>query len=192
MMLQIRNMESDRCIALVKEELDKLGLIYKTVELGEVELSGSVSMEVLQMVDIALKNAGLELISEKKGILIDKIKKAIHKFIFLTDDIKKPNFSEYISIQVNNEYKYLSHLFLSVQGITVEKYFIAQKMERVKELLTYSDSSLNEIAFKLKFSSVGHLSNQFKKVIGLPPSFFRKLRQMNPIIPRKRANNVSF
>jgi len=179
MMLQIRNMESDRCITLVKNELNRLGLNYSTVVLCEVELKENVSKEKLQLIDIALRNAGLELIADRKGLLVEKIKDAIHQFIFLSIDLGKPNFSEYISSKVNHDYTYLSHLFLSVHGVTIEKYFIAQKIERVKELLAYSELSLSDIAFKVKYSSVGHLSNQFKKVTGLPPSFFRKLRHMN-------------
>ena len=176
MMLQIRNMESERCKIIVKNELDKLGLHYKAVELGKVELKENLSGAKLQLIDSALKNAGLEIIYSRENLLVNKIKDAIHQLIYLSDDLPKPNFSEYISNKINYDYTYLSNLFSGIQGITVEKYIIAQKIERVKELLVYSKLSLNDIAFKLRYSSVSHLSNQFKKVTGLTPTFFRQLR----------------
>jgi AraC-like DNA-binding protein len=175
MMLQIRNMESDRCIAMVKNELNKLGLHSKTVELGEVELKENISWEKLQLIDIALRNAGLELMGDKESRLIEKIKAAIYQWINLSDDLPKPNFSDYISKKVNRDYNYLSNLFSGVQGITIEKYIIVQKIERVKELLVYDGLSLSDIVYKLQYSSVAHLSNQFKKVTGLTPSYFRQL-----------------
>ncbi len=176
MMLHIRNMESGRCKAMVKNELNKLGLHYKTVELGEVELKENISREKLQLIDIALRDAGLELMNDKKSHLIEKIKTAIYQLIYLSDDLPKPNFSDYISKKVNHDYNYVSNLFSGAQGITIEKYIIAQKIERVKELLVYCELSLSDIAYKLQYSSVAHLSNQFKKVTGLTPTFFRQLR----------------
>lgn len=186
MMLQIRNMESDCCIAMVKSELYKLGLHYKTVELGKVELNENVSLEKLQLIDSALRSSGLELMGDKKNFLIDKVKTVIHQLIYLSDDLPKPNFSDYISKKVNRDYTYLSNLFSSGQGITIEKYIITQKIERVKELLVYNEFSLSEIAYKLQYSSVAHLSNQFKKVTGLTPSFFRQLRNTS----RNQSKNL--
>jgi len=176
MMLRIRNMESDRCIAMVKDELCKHGLQYKNVELGKVELKGNISDEKLRLVDMGLRNAGLELMEDKKSHLIEMIKAAVYQLIYLSDDFPKPNFSDYISKKVNRDYTYLSNLFSGVQGVTIEKYFIAQKIVRVKELLVYCKLSLSDIAFKLHYSSVAHLSNQFKKVTGLTPTFFKQLR----------------
>ena len=176
MMLHIRNMESSRCKAMVVNELNKLGLHYKTVELGEVELKENLSREKLLLIDIALKSAGLELINDKKSLLVEKIKAAIYQLIYLSDNLPKPNYSDYISKKVNHDYNYLSNLFSRLQGITIEKYIIAQKIERVKELLVYDELSLSDIAYKLQYSSVAHLSNQFKKVTGLTLSFFRQLR----------------
>jgi YesN/AraC family two-component response regulator len=176
MMLQIRNMESDRCIALVKNELSKLELNYKTVELGKVELKEGISTEKLHSIDIALRSAGLELIDDKRQSLIEKIKVAVYQLIYLSDDLPKQNFSDYISKKVNHDYTYISSLFSGVEGITIEKYIIAQKIERVKELLFYSEFSLSDIAHKLQYSSMAHLSNQFKKATGLTLSFFRQLR----------------
>jgi AraC-like DNA-binding protein len=176
MMLHIRNMESERCKIVVRNELNKLGLHYKSVELGEVELSGNVSKEYLQLIDIALKDAGLELMDDRKNLLIEKIKDAVYQLIYLSDDLPKTSFSDYISKKVNFNYTSLSNLFSGIQGITIEKYIIIQKIERVKELLIYGERSLSDIAFRLQYSSVAHLSNQFKKVTGLTPSFFRQHR----------------
>jgi AraC-like DNA-binding protein len=169
-------MESRRCITAVKNELNKIGLYYKTVELGEVELKENIPGDKLQLIDIALRNAGLELMTDKKSLIIERIKNAIHQLIYLSDDLYKPNNSDYISKKVNLDYTSLSHLFSGMQGITIEKYIITQKIERVKELLVYEDISLSDIAYKLQYSSVAHLSNQFKKVTGLTPSFFRQHR----------------
>jgi len=169
-------MESGRCKAMVVNELNRLGLHYKTVELGEVELKENISGEKLKLIDIALKSAGLELMNDKKSRLVEKIKAAIYQLIYLSDDLPKPNYSDYISKKVNHDYNYISNLFSGVQGITIEKYIIAQKIKRVKELLVYDELSLSDIAYKLQYSSVAHLSNQFKKVTGLTLSFFRQLR----------------
>jgi AraC-like DNA-binding protein len=180
MMLQIRNMESDRCKIMVKNELIKLGIHYKSIALGEVELKENISNEKLQLIDIALKNAGLELMYEKKNQLIDKIKAAIYYLIFLSDDLPKQNFSDYISKRVNFNYTFISNFFSGAMGITIEKYIIIQRIERVKELIVYDNLNLGDIAFKLRYSSVAHLSNQFKKVTGLTPSFFKQLRKTTP------------
>jgi AraC-like DNA-binding protein len=176
MLLQIRNMESDRCIAVVKNELNKLGLHYKKVELGRVELKENISTEKMQMIDTELRKVGLELMDDIKARLVKKINAAIYQMIYLSDDFPKPNISHYISKKVNYDYTYLSNIFSRIQGVTIEKHIIAQKIQRVKELLLYGELSLSDIAFKLQYSSVAHLSNQFKKVTGLTPSFFRQLR----------------
>jgi len=168
-------MESNRCKTTVKNELVKLGLQYKRIELGSVELKENISEERLQLIDIALRNAGLELMADKKTQIIEKIKNAIKQLICLSDDIPKPKFSDFISKNVNFDYAYLSNLFSGMQGITIEKYIILQKIEHVKELLLFEKCSLNEIAYKLQYSSVAHLSNQFKKITGLTPSLFRQL-----------------
>jgi AraC-like DNA-binding protein len=177
MTIQIRNMESNRCIALVRKELNKLGLPYKTVELGKIELKTDISVEYLKMLDCALKESGLELISENRTNYIEKIKSAIQQLIYLSDELPKTSISEYISKRVNYDYAYLSNLFSSSQGITIEKYIITQKIARVKELLVYGELTLNDIAFQLGYSSVAHLSNQFKKITGLTATHFRLLRQ---------------
>ena len=173
MLLHIRNMESSRCILIVKSELTRLGFRYKRVELGEVELIGTLSDKNLRRIDIELRNAGLELIADRNGLLVEKIKAAMHQLIYFSSDLPKPNFSHYISEKVNVNYNTLSHVFSVAEGVTIEKYIITQKVERVKELLVYDDTSLSDIAYKLQYSSVAHLSSQFKKVTGLTPSFFR-------------------
>lgn len=192
MTLHIRNMESSRCKAMVKDKLIKLGLHYKNLELGEVELIGNISGVKLQLFDIALRNAGLELIEDRKSFLIEKIKTAIHELIYFSDDFPKPNFSDYLSKKVNRDYASLSRIFSGMQGITLEKYIIAQKIERVKELLVYGELSLSDIAYKLQYSSEAHLSNQFKKVTRLTPSFFRQLRNTRisypKLLPSARAS----
>jgi AraC-like DNA-binding protein len=181
-MLHIRNMESSRCISMVKNELNRLGFLYKSVELGEVELLENISRENFRLIDIELRNAGLELIADRNSLLIEKIKAAIHQLIYLTNDLPKPNYSHYISEKVHVDYNSLSHIFSGDQGVTIEKYIIAQKIERIKELLVYDNSSLSDIAYELQYSSVAHLSNQFKKVTGLTPTFFRQHRKNQPQI----------
>jgi len=176
MMLLIRNMESERCKILVRNELEKLGLRYKKVEIGEVEVKEDISLEKLKLFDRALRINGLELIENKANLLIDKIKEAIAQLVYHSDDLPKPNYSDFISQKVKHDYSYLSNLFSNKLGVTIEKYIILQKIARVKEILMYDKLSLSDIAFTLHYSSVAHLSNQFKKVTGLTPSFYRHLR----------------
>lgn len=176
MMLHIRNMESSRCKTAVKNELVRLGLHYLSLELGQVELKENISGEKLQLIDKGLRNVGLELIDDKQKIIIEKIKAAIHQLIYSSDDLPKPNYSIYISKMVNRDYTYLSNLFSNMQNVTIEKYIILQKIERVKELLVNQKCSLSEIAYRLQYCSVAHLSNQFKKITGITPSFFRQLQ----------------
>lgn len=166
-------MESERCKTIVKHELRRLGIHYKYVELGEVELSNGISPDKQEIFANSLKRSGLELMVNQKTVLIDKIKDAVTEFISFSDDISNPNFSAYITKKVNYDYNYLSKAFSEAEGITIEKYFIQKRIDRVKELLVYGGYSLNEIAYKLLFSSVAHLSNQFKKVTGLTPFNFR-------------------
>jgi YesN/AraC family two-component response regulator len=182
MMLFIRNMESERCKTTVMNELNKLGLSCKKVELGAVELKENLSEDILQLIDNTLKNAGLELMFDKKTLLIEKIKTAIHQWIHLSDDLPKKKLPDYLRNIIKHDYNYLSNLFSGVNGFTIEKYVISQKIEYVKELLVYDKLSLTDIAFKLQYSSVAHLSNQFKKVTGLTPTFFKQHRNANQCI----------
>ncbi len=178
-------MESHRCKTLVKYELDKLGFKNINVELGEVEFEGDISDQKLQLFDSALRDLGLEILLDKRSQLVAKIKDAIYQLVYLTDDLPKPNYSEYISEKVNVSYNTLSSVFSAKENITIEKYIIIRRIERVKELLLYSNIVLSDIAFNMHYSSVAHLSNQFKQYTGLTPSFFRKNRTDNESQPKE-------
>jgi AraC-like DNA-binding protein len=163
---------------MVKAELLKLGLHYVNVDLGEVEIMETISQIQREQMKIALLRTGLELMDDKKSMLIEKIKNVIVELIHYSDD-KEPlsiNFSNFLSEKLGYDYTYLANLFSEVQGITIEKFIITHKIERVKELLVYNELNLTEIAYKLHYSSVAHLSNQFKKVTGLTPSYFKQMK----------------
>jgi len=161
---------------LVKEELKKLGLHFIIVDLGVVEIMESLTAEQREQLGIVLLRSGLELMDDKKAVLIEKIKNVIIEMIHYDDELPKINFSEYLSQKLDYDYTYMANLFSEVQGITIEKFIIAHKIERVKELIIYEELNLTEIAWKLHYSSVAHLSNQFKKFTGLTPSHFKNLR----------------
>ncbi len=161
---------------VVKSELEKLGLNFNTVELGEVEIIDKVSKEQMSDLSIALKLTGLELMEDNNKILVEKIKTLIIELIHYNDEQLKINLSDYLSQKLNHNYTYLSNLFSDVLGITIEQFYLANKIEKVKELLVYDELNLTEIAWKLHYSSVSHLSNQFKKMTGLTPSQFKGLR----------------
>ena len=169
-------MVSIRCKMIVKSELENLGLDYTIVELGEVEIREELSEIKHTQLKTALLKSGLELMEDKKSILIEKVKNIIVEMIHYSDEPLKTNFSDYLSKKLNYDYNYISNLFSEVKGTTIEHYIIAHKIERAKELLVYNELSLTEIAYKLHYSSVAHLSNQFKKVTGLTPSFFKKMK----------------
>jgi len=169
-------MVSLRCKMIVKSELENLGLDYTIVELGEVEIREELSEIKHTQLKTALLKSGLELMEDKKSILIEKVKNIIVEMIHYSDEPLKTNFSDYLSKKLNYDYNYISNLFSEVKGTTIEHYIIAHKIERAKELLVYNELSLTEIAYKLHYSSVAHLSNQFKKVTGLTPSFFKKMK----------------
>ncbi len=162
---------------IVKEELAKLGVPTLTVDLGTVETQNPITEAQRLQLKENLLHSGLELLDDKKSILIEKIKNVITEMIHYTDDLPKVNYSEYISEKLKYDYTYLSNLFSEVKGITIQQFIIIHKIERVKELLLYDELNLTEISFKLHYSSVAHLSNQFKKVTGLSPSFFKQVRQ---------------
>jgi AraC-like DNA-binding protein len=169
-------MVSARCIMAVKEELKKLGLHFIVVDLGEVEIMEDLSGEKLQQLKIALNDSGLELMDDKKAVLIEKIKNVITEMIHHTEEQPKMNYSDFIAEKLNYDYTYLSNLFSEVKGITIQQFIIVHKIERAKELLLYDELNLTEISYKLHYSSVAHLSNQFKKVTGLSPSHFKQLK----------------
>jgi len=161
---------------VVKYELEKLGLHYTTVELGEVEITDKISKDQLDNLGVALKLTGLELMDDNKKILVEKIKTIIIELIHYNDEQIKINLSDYLSEKLNHNYTYLSNLFSEVKGTTIEQFYLAHKIEKVKELLVYDELNLTEIAWKLHYSSVSHLSNQFKKMTGLTPSHFKNLK----------------
>lgn len=169
-------MVSNRCKMAVKEELKKLGLHFIVVDLGEVEIMEDISNEQQEQLKIGLFNSGLELMDDKRAILIEKIKNVITEMIHHSDEMPKMNYSDHISGKLNYDYTYLSNLFSEVKGITIQQFIIIHKIERAKELLLYDELNLTEISFKLHYSSVAHLSNQFKKVTGLSPSHFKQLK----------------
>ncbi len=181
-------MVSNRCILAVKEELKKLGLHYIIVDLGEVEIMESLSPEKMQELKKGLNSSGLDLIDDKKSIIIEKVKNVITQLIHYSEEAPKTNYSDYISEKLNYDYTYLSNIFSEVKGMTIQQFIIINKIEKVKELLLYDELSLTEISYKLHYSSVAHLSNQFKKMTGLSPSQFKQLKN-NRRIPIEEIGN---
>jgi len=183
MKLYIKYMVSLRCKMMVKEELHKLDLHYVIVDLGTVEILEDITNEQRQQLKINLMKSGLELLDDKKSILIEKIKSVIIEMIHHSDELPDVNYSDYISKKLGYDYTYLSNIFSEVKGTTIQNFIIIHKIEKVKELLLYDELNLTEISYKLHYSSVAHLSNQFKKVTGLSPSFYKQLRE-------KRISNL--
>ena len=177
MKIYIKNMVCIRCKMVVKSELEKLGVQKVRIELGEAEIFEDISTEQLDQLNINLKKVELELMDDKKSILVEKIKMIIIELVHYTDEQIKVNLSDYLSEKLNYNYTYLANLFSEVKGTTIEKFYLYHKIERVKELLVYNELNLSEIAYKLNYSSVAHLSNQFKKITGLTPSHFKNLKQ---------------
>ncbi len=176
-------MVSLRCKMVVMEELKKLGVPFSSVDLGLVEIPENITEIQRQQLKTNLLKTGLELLDDKKSILIEKIKNVIIEMIHHSDELPKTNYSDYICEKLNYDYTYLANVFSEVKGITIQQYIILNKIERVKELLLYDELNLTEIAYKLHYSSVAHLSNQFKKITGLSPSFYKQMKQ-------KRKNNL--
>lgn len=169
-------MVSNRCKTAVKEELKKLGLHFIVVDLGEVEIMESISEEVRMLLKASLLDAGLELMDDKRAVLIERIKNTVIEMVHHSDEVIKVNFSEYLSEKMKHDYTYLANLFSEVQGTTIEHFIINHKVERIKELIIYDELNITEIAWKMNYSSVAHLSNQFKKVTGLSPSHFKQMK----------------
>lgn len=174
--LYIKNMVCDRCKMVVKSELEKLGVDISNIDLGEVELNKPINDKQKDLISTALAPLGFELIDDKKSRLIEQIKTLIIELVHYNNNGLKINLSDYLSEKLHHEYNYISNLFSEIEGTTIEKYFIAQKIEKVKELLVYDELSLSEIAFRLNYSSTAHLSSQFKKVTGLTPSHFKEIK----------------
>ncbi|MBB5438116.1 AraC-like DNA-binding protein [Pedobacter sp. AK017] len=176
MKIYIKNMVCIRCKMIVKQQLKKLGIQWVKVDLGEIEILEFIETNQMEELDFNLKKYGLEVLDDKKSILIDKIKKIIIELVHYQDEPEKINFSNHLSERLNYNYTYLANLFSEVVGINIEHYIIVHKIERVKELLIYDELSIKQISYKLHYSSVAHLSNQFKKITGLTPSHFKSLR----------------
>lgn len=170
-------MVCNRCVMVVRDEMEKLGLDVSNVILGEVWLNQELSNEQKEKVRETLEPLGFELIDDRKSRNIEKIKNIIIDLVHHKDSLLQSNLSDLLSAELNHDYSYLSNLFSEVEGTTIEKYFIAQKIEKVKELLVYDELSLSEIAYRLNYSSVAYLSNQFKKVTGLTPSYFKQIKE---------------
>jgi len=183
MRLYIKYMVSIRCKMVVKAALKDLGLHYVNVDLGTAEIMENISQQQREQLKTNLLKSGLELMDDKKAILIEKIQNVIVEMIHYEDELPKVNFSVYLSEKLHYDYTYLANLFSETKGITIEHFIILHKIERVKELIIYDELNLSEIAWKLHYSSVAHLSNQFKKITGLTPSFFKSLRnkKRNPL-----------
>ncbi|MDJ1501580.1 AraC family transcriptional regulator [Xanthocytophaga agilis] len=183
MRLYIKYMVSLRCKLIVKEELRKLGLDYTALELGMVEIREDLSAKQHDQLKRNLFRSGLELMDDKKSILIEKIKNLITEMIHYSVKLPTINYSDYISEKLGYDYTYLSNIFSQVKGITIQQFIILHKIEKVKELLLYNELTLTEISYQLHYSSVAHLSNQFKKITGFSPSFYKRLKQ-------KRKSNL--
>ncbi len=173
-----------RCQMIVKSELESLGLHHNYVKIGEANIIENMTSKQVEQLDEGLKKWGLELMNNKKSILVEKIKGAIIELVHYTEEQIRVNLSDYLSEKFNYDYTYLSNLFTEVKGTTIEKFYIAHKIEKVKELIMYDEMNLSEIAYKMHYSSVAHLSNQFKKHTGLTPSHFKELKN-------KRRDSIS-
>jgi len=174
--LYIKYMVSLRCKMLVKQELARVGLHYVMLDLGMVEILEDITEAQRIQLKENLKKSGLELLDDSRSVLIEKIKALIVEMIHYTDELPRVNYSDYISEKLGYDYTYLSNVFSEVKGTTIQHFIILNKIERVKELLLYDELNLTEISYKLHYSSVAHLSNQFKKVTGLSPTYFKKLK----------------
>ena len=170
-------MVCNRCILVVQNELDKLGIEATNIKLGEITLKKDLTTKEREELENVLDPLGFEVIDDKKSRMIEKIKNVIIDLVHHQDNDAKTNLSDVLSDALHHDYNYLSNLFSDIEGTTIEKYFIAQKVEKIKELLVYDELSLSEIADRMNYSSVAYLSNQFKKVTGLTPSHFKQIRE---------------
>ena len=176
-------MVSLRCKMLVKEELKKIGLNYVVVDLGMIEILEEITTDQKELLKNNLLRSGLELLDDNKAILVERIKSIIIEMVHHSAELPQENYSDYISRKMNNDYTYLSNVFSQVKGMTIQQYIILNKIEKVKELIMYDELNLSEISYQLNYSSPAHLSNQFKKITGLTPSFYKQLNQ-------KRRDNL--
>jgi AraC-like DNA-binding protein len=191
--LYIKYMLSNRCKMAVKEELKKLGLHFMIVDLGEVEIMEDISAEQREELKAGLLATGLELMDDKRGILVERIKNIIIELVHHTEEDIKTNFSDHLTEKLNHNYTYLANLFSEMQGTTIQQFIILHQVEKIKELIVYDELNLTEIAYKMNYSSVAHLSTQFKKVTGLSPSHFKELKEKRriPLDEIGSSNGVS-
>jgi len=183
MKIFIQNMVSLRCKLMVKSKFDKLKLGYKTIELGEVELQKPISKANRQKLQIELQESGLELMDDKQAILIEKICNIIVEKIHYTEEFQSMNFSTFLAEKMHQDYHKLAEIFSKTKGVTIEHFMILHKVERIKELIMYDELNISEISYKMHYSSVAHMSKQFKQITGLTPSFFKSL-------PKKKRSNL--
>lgn len=191
MKIYIKYMVSIRCKMMVKEELRKLGLHFIVVDLGEFEIMEDLTTLQRDLLRAALLESGLELMDDKKAVLIEKIKSVIIEMVHYSEEAIKINFSDYLSEKLKHDYTYMSNLFSEVQGTTIEQFIISHKVERIKELIIYDELNITEIAYKMNYSSVAHLSNQFKKVTGLSPTHFKQLKDKRRSPLEDIGNNLN-
>jgi len=184
--ISIKNMVCNRCTMVVSQIFDEAKIEVAKVQLGKVETTENVSPDALEQLNIHLKSAGFEILNDSKSRLIENIKNITIEYVYNHTGEYKINFSEYLTDRLNLDYHYLSTLYSSVEGTTIEKHLINLKIERVKELLVYDEKTLSEIAWELGYNSVAYLSGQFKKITGFTPSYFKKIREQN----RKSIDNV--
>ncbi|HLW31466.1 MAG TPA: AraC family transcriptional regulator [Aequorivita sp.] len=183
MFIYIKYMVSLRCKMIVKQELEKLDLHYLNVDLGTIEIKENITDSQTEQLRKNLKVYGLELLDDRRNIIIEKVKAVIIEMVHYSDELPHMNYSDYISEKLGYDYTYLANTFSEVKGTTIQQYIIINKIERVKELLMYGELNLTEISYKLHYSSVAHLSNQFKKVTGLTPTHFKNMK-------KKRLRNI--
>jgi len=175
-------MVSLRCKMVVKDAFKKLGIHYISVNLGEINTQEDVTDKQREKLKAILLKSGLELMDDKKAILIERIKNVVVEMVHYADDLPKTNFSDFLSAELKYDYNYLSNIFSETQGVTIEHFIILHKIEKVKELIIYNELNLSEIAWKLRYSSAAHLSSQFKKITGLTPSYFRSLKKKKMVL----------
>jgi len=182
MKLYIKYMVSLRCKMVVRDAFKKLGIHYVSVNLGEINTQEDITDKQREKLKSILLKSGLELMDDKKAILIERIKNVVVEMVHYADDLPKTNFSDFLSAELKYDYNYLSNIFSETQGVTIEHFIILHKIEKVKELIIYNELNLSEIAWKLRYSSAAHLSSQFKKITGLTPSYFRSLKKKKMVL----------
>lgn len=181
MKIYVKNMACESCKLVVKEALEELGLSPVKIDLGEIETKEDVTDDEKKKLNSKIKKVGLELLEKKQGVLIEKIRKVIIDYVYKSDEKPNIKFSVLLSEELNHSYTYLANFFSEVEATTIEQYMIGLKIERIKELIILEEHTLSEIAYKLHYSSVAHLSTQFKKITGLTPSHFKSLKEKRRI-----------